>query len=70
MALIFWHARSTAYHCPKCGSEFEISILTDFVSPHGVAKNSGWAYLKCPICSNRSKMKILVKKKGSPGSRC
>ena len=62
--LILWHAKSTAYHCPVCGSEFEISALTDFFSPHGVIKNGGgWTYLKCPVCSHRTKMQILVKTK-------
>lgn len=47
--IILWHAKSTAYHCPICGNEFEISPLTDFFSPHGVTKNGGgWVYLKCP----------------------
>jgi len=62
--LISWHAKVTAYHCPVCGYEFEISILTDFFSPHGVNKNGAWKYLKCPNCSNRSKIEILVKTKG------
>ncbi|TET28761.1 MAG: hypothetical protein E3J73_00360, partial [Candidatus Bathyarchaeum sp.] len=22
MILIFWHAKATAYHCPRCGYEF------------------------------------------------
>lgn len=61
---VLWHKKSTAYRCPKCGSEFEISFLTDLVSPHGVTKDGGsWLYLKCPVCSNRSKMEVLVKKK-------
>jgi len=59
-----WHKKSTAYHCPKCGNEFEISFLTDFFSPHGVTKDGvGWLYLKCPRCQNRTKMEILVKTK-------
>ena len=62
--LISWHAKVTAYYCPVCGYEFEISILTDFFSPHGVNKNGAWKYLKCPNCSNRSKIEILVKTKG------
>jgi len=62
--LVLWHKKSTAYHCPICGNEFEISFLTDFFSPHGVTKNGGgWTYLKCPKCSNRTKMEILVKTK-------
>ena len=63
--LVLWHKKSTAYRCPKCGSEFEISLLTDLVSPHGITRTGGgWLYLKCPACSNRSKMDVLVKKKG------
>lgn len=62
--LVLWHKKSTAYRCPRCGNEFEISFLTDFFSPHGVTKNGcGWTYLKCPRCQNRSKMEILVKDK-------
>jgi DNA-directed RNA polymerase subunit RPC12/RpoP len=67
--LVAWHAKSTAYHCPVCGSEFEISALTDFFSPHGLTKDGGvWTYLKCPVCSNRSKMEIFVKTKGNSNS--
>jgi len=64
MILISWHAKATAYHCPRCGYEFEISILTDFFSPHGVNRKGGWKHLKCPNCSNRSRMEILVKTTG------
>jgi DNA-directed RNA polymerase subunit RPC12/RpoP len=62
--LVFWDANATAYHCPKCGYEFEISALADFLSPHGLTKKGGWKYLKCPNCHHRSRMEILVKKKG------
>jgi hypothetical protein len=62
--LVSWHAKATAYHCPICGFEFEISMLTDFFSFHGVDGNGGWKYLKCPSCSDRSRMEILVKKAG------
>lgn len=64
LLLVFWHKKSTAYHCPKCGNEFEISFLTDYFSPHGVTKNGGgWTYLKCPRCQNRTRMEILVEVK-------
>ncbi len=64
LMLVLWHKKATAYHCPRCGNEFEISFLTDLFSPHGVTKEGGaWMYLKCPSCSNRSKMGILVKGK-------
>ncbi|MGE5556885.1 MAG: hypothetical protein ACM3UY_11605 [Methanocella sp.] len=62
--IVLWHKESTAYRCPKCGNEFEISFLTDFFSPHGVTKEGGgWTYLKCPRCQTRTKMEILVKTK-------
>ena len=61
--LISWHAKVTAYRCQICSFEFEISTLTDFFSPHGINKNGAWKYLKCPSCSNRSKMEIIVKEK-------
>jgi DNA-directed RNA polymerase subunit RPC12/RpoP len=64
IVLVSWHAKATAYICPRCGYEFKISRLTDFFSPNEVDKNGGWKYLKCPNCSNRSRMKILVKKMG------
>ena len=66
--LVSWHAKATAYHCPKCDSEFEISILTDFFSPHGVDRNGGWKYLKCPNCYIWSRMDILIKTKGKSNS--
>ena len=61
MILVYWHAKATAYHCPRCGNEFEISILTDFFSLRGMNRAGSWKYLKCPICSTQSRMKILIK---------
>ena len=61
--LVSWHAKATAYRCPKCGYRFEISILADFLSPHGIDKNGSWKYLKCPKCSSRSRMEVLVGKR-------
>ena len=61
--LISWHAKATGYQCPICNYEFEISTLTDFLSPHGVNKSGAWKYLKCPNCSNRSRMEIILKRK-------
>jgi len=58
-----WHANKFAYRCSKCGHEFEISTLTDFVSPHGLSKSGGWKYLKCPKCHERSKATVIKKVK-------
>jgi DNA-directed RNA polymerase subunit RPC12/RpoP len=48
--LVRWHANRTAYRCPACGHEFEISVLVDFVSPQVPDKK----YLKCPQCGKRN----------------
>ncbi|MBS7631454.1 hypothetical protein KEJ47_07775 [Candidatus Bathyarchaeota archaeon] len=37
--------------------------ITDFLTPHGVARDGGWVYLKCPVCSNLSEMQVLVETK-------
>ena len=58
--LVRWHAKSTAYRCAKCSYEFEISLLTDLISPHGTG-NGGWKYLKCPQCRQRTRANVLVK---------
>ena len=63
MILVSRHSKATVYHCPRCGYKFEISMLTDFFGPHGVDREGSWKYLRCPNCSNRSRMKILVKTK-------
>ncbi len=61
--LIRWHTRNFAYHCPRCGYEFEISVFTNFLSPHGVSKSGGWKYLKCPKCHETSRTTIMKKVK-------
>jgi DNA-directed RNA polymerase subunit RPC12/RpoP len=57
LVLVRWHAGSTAYLCPKCEHEFEISALQDLVTPHKMDKY----YLRCPSCRERSWMQVLVK---------
>jgi len=42
-------AKNTAYRCRNCGHEFEISLRTDLIRPHGIG-NGGWKYLECPQC--------------------
>ena len=59
--MIRWHAQNTAYRCRLCGHEFEISIVTDAISPHGPG-GGGWKYLRCPQCGKRTKAEILMKK--------
>ena len=58
--LVRWDAKSTAYRCRNCGHEFEISILTDAISPHGPG-GGGWKYLRCPRCGKRTRTEILLK---------
>jgi DNA-directed RNA polymerase subunit RPC12/RpoP len=59
--LVRWHANRFAYRCPHCGNEFEISILTDLISPHGINAEGGWKYLRCPQCRQRTKAIVLTK---------
>jgi DNA-directed RNA polymerase subunit RPC12/RpoP len=56
--LVRWHANSTAYRCPECGYEFEISAFTDFASLQIPNKK----YLKCSQCEKRNWMTVLMKK--------
>jgi len=65
--LMLWHTRAFAYRCARCGEEFEISLLTNFVSPHGISRDEdgswrGYKYLKCPNCDRRSKATGLAKR--------
>jgi len=56
--LVRWHAGSTAYRCPSCEHEFEISVFTDLISPQVPDKK----YLKCPQCGKRNWAAVLIKK--------
>jgi len=57
--LVNWHASSTAYQCPHCGSTFEISFLTDLLAPHGINGSGGWLLLRCPHCCRWGKATVL-----------
>lgn len=56
--LVRWHAHNTAYRCPVCGHEFEISVFTDFISPQVLDGK----YLRCPQCRKRNRATVLMKK--------
>lgn len=47
--LVYWHAVSYSWQCSKCNDIFNITVLTDFISPHGFGKK----YVKCPKCQKR-----------------
>ncbi len=55
--LIAWHARTTAYRCEHCGTEFTISAWRDALSPHTLEAK----YLRCPACGRRSWARALVR---------
>ncbi|MCG8485569.1 MAG: MerR family transcriptional regulator [Clostridia bacterium] len=48
--LVLWHSKTTAYICKQCDTKFNITFLTDLVSPQ-VPPNK--KYLKCPNCKKR-----------------
>ena len=56
--LVRRHAKSTAYRCPACRHEFEISVLSDLASPQLPGKK----YLQCPQCGKRNWATVLMKK--------
>jgi DNA-directed RNA polymerase subunit RPC12/RpoP len=64
LLLVRWHARTFAYRCLGCCHEFEISLWADLISPHGMSKQGGWKYLRCPACGRRTKASIIHKLKG------
>ncbi len=53
--LVRWHAKNTAYICPKCNHTFAISTLRDFLSPHMIEKK----LLRCPECGESSWCKAV-----------
>ena len=53
--IVTWHAKNFAYHCPRCGNIFEISIKEYLLAPNGMDKK----YIKCPKCEKRSWAEIL-----------
>jgi len=57
--LVFIHNRNYACRCRKCGHEFEVSFLVNFISPHGVDKRGGWQWVKCPNCEKRAKATVI-----------
>lgn len=64
--LVGWHARTYAYRCRNCGHEFEISPWTDLISPHGLGKEGGWKYLRCPKCGQRTRAMVIPKGSDEP----
>lgn len=63
LLLVSWHACAFAYRCRDCGHEFQISLWTDLLGPHGLSKGEGWKYLRCPKCKQRTRA-IVVPKEG------
>jgi hypothetical protein len=59
--LVNWHRQKTAYLCPNCGHLYEISFLTDLLSPHGFNRQGAWLWLSCPDCHVRSKTPVIKK---------
>ena len=54
-SLVRWHAKNTAYICPKCGHTFMISTTEDFLSPHMINKK----LLRCSKCGESSWCKAI-----------
>lgn len=65
--LVRWHNTNFGFQCRKCGNRFEVSTLLNFVSPHGVWKDSqgkyAWKWLRCPQCKKFSAARVVKKEK-------
>ena len=57
--LIIKQNRNYACRCRECGHEFEVSFLTNLISPHGVDKEGSWQGVKCPNCEKRAKATVI-----------
>jgi hypothetical protein len=56
--IIRWHAKNTAFICPKCNHKFTITTAKDFLSPHFFDKK----LLRCPDCGESSWCKAISAK--------
>ena len=63
VALVSWHTKTYAYRCKQCGEEFEISGVTNFVSPQGIGKDGAWKFLRCPRCNQLERAEVIKKVK-------
>ena len=61
LAVVRWHSRNTVYHCPECDQLFNISTVTDLVSPHGFGRGGDWKLLTCPKCGNHVRAQVYMK---------
>lgn len=63
--LVHWHNKSFGYRCDNCGHEFQISLLINFISPHGAGSGKrglrGWKLLRCPECKKFSRATVIEK---------
>ena len=57
--LVLRQTKNYACRCRECGHEFEISFLTNLISPHGVDKKGSWQWVKCPECDQRTKVTVI-----------
>lgn len=63
--LVIQQNRNYACRCRECGHEFELSFLVNLISPHGVDKEGGWHWVKCPNCEKRGKATVIKVIKGA-----
>jgi len=61
LLLVLWHARTFGYRCRNCSNEFEVSLLVDFVSPHGLGFGGSWKFLRCPKCGRWTRAFVVRK---------
>jgi hypothetical protein len=57
--LVLRQNRQYACRCRDCEYEFEVSFLTNLISPHGIDKEGSWMWVKCPRCQRRAKASVI-----------
>ena len=62
--LVLRQTKNYACRCRECEHEFEISFLTNLLSPNGVDRAGSWQWLKCPSCEKRTKVTVIKKRAG------
>jgi len=53
--------RDYGARCANCGNEFELSPTQELFSPHGGGRDGAWQYVRCPLCGNRTRARVIRK---------
>lgn len=57
--LVLNQNRNYGCRCRECGHEFEVTFITNLISPHGIDKKGSWQWVKCPSCKKRVRVTVI-----------